>query len=247
MAGSLMILKPIGLSSLPSDFPITPALSEGTHYYAFSPNISTTTYSKARATITLPMQINFGTGSRKRNAYITRGMVSLVTGKSFGMGISNKGGAGWKLCFNGTILNDTVEGAALPSGTAIVDLVIEAQISGGKSKMVMTATCKNAQGTTISTLAPYTRTLSKKYFWDRYYRSVSLTCSEIRVPTDKGVMMMGVKLSNLGLYNGFSYKDWGIYTNLIEEAWIVDYPYGSFSANSITATSEVFNCRQQLR
>ncbi len=229
-------------------YPFEAKLKEGPHYYAYSEIIEPfSLFPKARATVTLPkIELgaghDFGAGLQKRNAYIALGVGNVWDGYSFDMGLSNKGGNGWRLCFGGSILRDAIEDTSqtIPTDTEVVDLVAEATVVNNKSVMVLNAVCKRANGSTIKKLNPYRWPLDKVYPWNRYYRFVSFLYNEWDNPSPDGSYLKEAKFTDLGLFDGESYVPWGIWSPHIELAWIVDAPDGSFSGN-ITDTSEIFN------
>jgi hypothetical protein len=211
------------------------------------------------ANILLPTDIVWEGDNKARNAYIALGIAQYVdesTIYSCDMGISNIDGNGWHLCYGGTVYPSSMHHSTMfPSGTVRVILTAKndkANNPSGKSRMILYAQCLDKNNNPI-TLPDgknfiYWEFDVTYHAWNRYYRFVSLLHTGDNSIND-GTRMMGTQLSSLGMYNKTkgAYENWGIpaTTNLLENAWIVGYPQGSFTDGSLTATSEIFNINNQ--
>ena len=219
---------------------------EGTHYYAFTKDIGYDIYTKARATITLPTDINWGPAGRKRNAYISLGVANTMAGVSVDLGLQNKAGAGWTLCIGGSEINDAKPDTTFLTGITTLTLIAEDMGDDSYGNRVVKVSAYSGVYDGLSSkvpLAELSHTTKSPNKWDRLYRFASLMYSQTDNPYDDGSKMMNVKFSNLALYNSKTkkFENWGIATDLMEFVWIINYPCGSFTDKSTTATSEIFN------
>lgn len=226
--------------------------NHGAHYYAFSKEVDFKQYTEVMANILLPTDIVWSGGGKTRNAYISLGIADWNGSflHSCDMGLQNIGGAGWRLCYGGTVNPGTSPlGPIFPRETVRVILIAKndsTYISSTLSRMILYAQCLDKNNN------PITQSDGKNFIyctfevehhnWNRYYRFVSFLHNGDNSLTD-GTRMMGTQLSSLGMYNAKTgtYESWGIPTSFLENCWIVGYPHGSFSDGSTTATSETFN------
>lgn len=240
----------------PNAFGAKPNPNEGAHFYAFSALLTEDghKYTKAMATITIPKgnNINFGPTGLKRNAYIALGALAedSIGTVSLDMGLCNqkRTDAGWQPCFGG-FLSETEpmkdannNDVFIPSYVDVVTLLAE-DISTGNQNSIMRLTVGYINDKGKPEYIVYDKKLDKKYNWQHFYRFASLMYNQTCNPCSGGSKMTNIIFSDLGLYdaNTGKYDPWGMYTPLVEYAWIVDYPYGSFSDGKFTNTSEVFN------
>jgi hypothetical protein len=227
----------------------TPRFEEenhGAHYYAYSPEISTSLYSEAFANIVLPTSLDntpYGVPATytKRNAYIALGISSPEGGVD--LGITNTG-SGWKpVSYDVKSKVFTTYDNYIADSTATNALIVVKPVSS--TKVGLYVNFVNSSGTSVTMYDSSNDgdiTVGSRTTWNYYYRFASLvqdpgTATDYR--TDS-TYMLGGSFTNLGLYNTntSSYSTWGINGTLIEKAWIMYYPkcQVSYTSNSDSFT-----------
>ncbi len=211
----------------------------GAHYYAFSDDLYTTTYSEAFANIVLPTTFQNipSDGSAqysRRNGFISLGIYG--SGNGVDLGIVNKGN-GWMPCYYDTKAYDIygnhygAEFSSYMANSSATNAIIVAKPINS-STVGLYVQFLDANGNQVvefsrNNLPVVSRT------WSKYYRFASLVQDLPQTaPDDRtdGTYMLGGSFTNLALYNttASSYYPWGIWTTspatLIHDAWIMYYP-----------------------
>lgn len=214
----------------------------GSHYYAFSPVLSTSRYKEVMANIVLPTQLELkGTGSEVKYAYISLGIGGpLGAGDAVDLGICNHG-SGWYPVYN------DVQKPTEPKGEHFTDYLVKDGVASNAIIVVkpidsthvgLYVEFRNAAGATVGKVFDQSIQVTKTN-WSRYYRFASLLGFDDNT-MDDSTYMIGGKFTSLQIYDGTArkYLPWGIYTNYISNAWIVGF--NKCQVLDITSTSETF-------
>lgn len=210
----------------------------GSHYYAFSPSLSTSRYKEVMANIVLPTQLELkGTGSQVKYAYISLGIGGpLAAGDAVDLGICNHG-SGWYPVYNDVVgkTGKHYTDYTAPS-TATNAMIVVKPIDS--THVGLYVEFRNAAGATVGKVFNQSIQVTKTN-WSRYYRFASLLDFGSN-PMNDSTYMIGGKFTSLQIYDSTAgkYLPWGIYTDYISDAWIVGF--NKCQVLDITSTSETF-------
>ncbi len=212
-------------------------LDKGAHYYVFSGYSNT--YSEAYTNIVLPSDFYNKDGAR--NGYISLG----IKGKEHGVdaGLGNTGSGWFPYAYDAghtftTFTEYTAPGDATnamvsvkPVDTSTIHMYVQFLDASG-----------NPVGRTFDRDIPIASGNFVKYnnkIMCSFYRFASL----VPVAEDDqydGTYMTGAKFTECQLYNGSNYESWGIYTDRVQNAWII-------SSGKITVDCTTYNDTFDIR
>lgn len=225
--GTYTMLKPKYGTPIWEDY--TP--NAGAYYYVFGTANSVAKYKKASATIILPTDCKLKGTGKGRNAYISFG----VDGGTYGVdiGIRNIGqdmdtdtGLGWEpYCLECRYKDDPwidhpYADNRAPDGTTKAKVEIVPDLTTQKS-IDLKVQWLNASNSVLGTFHDDIQLDQKRtYNWNNFYRFASLVTDYNDSTISDGTRMLGGGFDAVKLGR----SNWGISTNLVLTAWIINPP-----------------------
>lgn len=231
----------------------------GSYYYAYSPG--TSTYVGAFANIQLPLSFNAaGTAAQpKRHGFISLGIHGGGMGSSYyavDLGLGNFGN-GWKAVYYDTKSRYTgyqdssavqaFQNYVIPSNATNVIIMVNPVSDGGNTSYdIVELYLQPCIG--VDPVGSYFKQQIKVSDGivgptNRYYRFASLIPANSSIPNNMsdGAYMRGGAFTNCQLYDkNYTYYAWGIPTNLVQNAWIVNPSHMSLSRTEYNDAFNIF-------
>lgn len=229
--GTYTMLKPKNGTPIWEDY--TP--NAGAYYYVFGTANSVAKYKKASATIILPTDCKLkGTGNG-RNAYISFGVEGGA--HSLDIGIRNRtlpetvgnayhvgdddDGFGWEpYCIEcpPDESDHLYPNNRAPVGTTKAKVEVVPDLIS-KRNIQFTVQWLGASNRVLGTFSENIQ-LVRTYNWNNFYRFASLVSNDENAPRNDSTYLLGGGFDAVKLGS----SNWGISTNLVFKAWIINHP-----------------------
>ncbi len=207
---------------------------EGAYYYVCGGSVAT--YKKASATIILPTSYKLkGTGTG-RNAYISIGVDGGAAG-AIDIGIRNRtypdyvrqlpgdgdDGFGWEpYCLEtNPSVGHYFENNRAPFGTKKAKVEVTPNLTS-RNKVSLSVQWLNGSNNIIDASKNLNTEieLTKNFTWTSFFRFASLVTDDANGVRNDSTYMLGGGFDSVKLGN----TNWGITSNLVDRAWIINHP-----------------------